>query len=169
MLEAPAHSSHALVRCDAPSSILGLIRPRPGMTACGGTSISLGARLCHLAARLAHSGGCGIRHQPRVAENRAELVSLAETSNGRLGSIGMHARDLARLINIPEAELQQLGVRSQLPFISVPPWASGFGETTAAMAAGGECLSRTLRCGQRGNGAAWSPKTTMQSRRVDME
>src|SRR5262249_43475285 len=96
-LEVPAHSSHAFVRCDAPSSILGLIRPRPGMTACGGTSISLGARLCHLAARLTHSGGCGIRHQPRVAENRAELVSLAETSNGRLGSIGMHARDLAAL------------------------------------------------------------------------
>jgi hypothetical protein len=68
------------VRCDAPNSILGLIRPR--------TSISLGARLRHLAARLAHSGGCGIRHQPRIAENRAELVSLAETSNGRLGSIG---------------------------------------------------------------------------------
>src|SRR5262249_3339177 len=61
------------------------------------TSISLSARLCHLAARLAHSGGCGIRHQPRVAENRAELVSLAETSNGRLGSIGMHARDLTAL------------------------------------------------------------------------
>src|SRR5262249_46595647 len=60
-------------------------------------SISLGARLRHLAARLAHSGGCGIRHQPRVAENRAELVSLAETSNGRHGSIGMHARDLAAL------------------------------------------------------------------------
>src|SRR5262245_39493450 len=51
------------------------------MTAYGGTSISLGARLRHLAARLAHSGGCGIRHQPRIAENRAELVSLAETSN----------------------------------------------------------------------------------------
>src|SRR5499427_1579417 len=66
-------------------------------TACGGTSISLGARLCHLAARLAHSSGCGIRHQPRVAKNRAELVALAETSNGRLGSIGMHARDLAAL------------------------------------------------------------------------
>src|SRR5215475_16199789 len=63
----------------------------------GVTSISLGARLCHLTARLAHSGGCGIRHQPRVAENRAELVSLAETSNGRLGSIGMHACDLAAL------------------------------------------------------------------------
>src|SRR5262249_19277589 len=62
-----------------------------------GTSISLGARLCRLAARLAHSCGCGIRHQPRVAENRAELVSLAETSNGRLGSIGMHARDLTAL------------------------------------------------------------------------
>src|SRR5262249_28353432 len=61
------------------------------------TSISLGARLRHLAARLAHSGGCGIRHQPRIAENRAELVSLAETSNGRPGSIGMHARDLAAL------------------------------------------------------------------------
>src|SRR6516162_2318227 len=83
--------------CDAPGSILGLMRPRPGMTACEGTSISLGARLCHLAARLAHSGGCGIRHQPRVAENRAELVSLTETSNGRLGSIGMHARDHAAL------------------------------------------------------------------------
>ena len=63
------------------------------MTACGGISITLGARLGHLAARLAHSGGCGIRHQPCVAENRAELVSLAETSNGRLGSIGMHARE----------------------------------------------------------------------------
>src|SRR5262249_46599974 len=61
------------------------------------TSISLGARLCHLAARLAHSSGCGVRHQPRVAKNRAELVALAETSNGRLGSIGMHARDLAAL------------------------------------------------------------------------
>src|SRR6516165_12826915 len=46
--------------CDTPSSILGLIRPHPGMTACGGTSISLGARLCHLATRLAHSGGRGI-------------------------------------------------------------------------------------------------------------
>src|SRR5262244_2505596 len=65
--------------------------------ACGGASISLGARLCHLAARLAHSSGCGVRHQPRVAKNRAELVSLAETSNGRLGSIGMYARDLAAI------------------------------------------------------------------------
>src|SRR5215831_8691176 len=34
MLEAPAHSSHALARCDAPSSILGFIRPRREMTAC---------------------------------------------------------------------------------------------------------------------------------------
>lgn len=68
-----------------------------GDQACGGASISLRARLCHLAARLAHSSGCGIRHQPRVAKNRAELVALAETSNGRLGSIGMHARDLAAL------------------------------------------------------------------------
>src|SRR5262245_6071560 len=67
------------------------------MTAYGDTSISLGARLRHLAARLAHSGGCGIRHQPRIAENRAKLVSLAETSNGRLRSIGMYARDLAAL------------------------------------------------------------------------
>src|SRR5262249_19672261 len=83
--------------CDAPSSILGRIRPRPGMTACGGTSISLGAHLCHLAARLAHSGGCGIRPQPRVAENRAELVSLAETSNGRLVSSRMPPRGLARV------------------------------------------------------------------------
>src|SRR5262249_5389246 len=68
-----------------------------------GASISLGSRLCHLAARLAHSGGCRIRHQPRVAENRAELVSLAETSNGRLRSIGMHARDLAALAS-PRAD-----------------------------------------------------------------
>src|ERR1700746_4165082 len=74
-----------------------LLRPPPGMTGGGGTSISLGARLCHLAARLAHSSGRGIRHQPCVAENRAELVALAETSNGRLGSLGMHARDLAAL------------------------------------------------------------------------
>ena len=34
MLEAPVHSLHALIRCDAPSSILDFIRPRPGMTAC---------------------------------------------------------------------------------------------------------------------------------------
>src|SRR5262249_38518048 len=63
----------------------------------GGTSIRLGARLCHLAARLAHSSGRGIRHQPRVAKNRAELIALAETSNSRLGSIVMHAPDLAAL------------------------------------------------------------------------
>src|SRR5262245_4932400 len=62
-----------------------------------GASISLGARLCRLAARLAHSGSCGVRHEPGVAEKRAELVSLTETSNGCPRSIGMHARDLAAL------------------------------------------------------------------------
>src|SRR5262249_10845561 len=36
MLEMPAHSSRAFVRCDAPSSILGLIWPRTGMTVRGG-------------------------------------------------------------------------------------------------------------------------------------
>src|ERR1043166_271180 len=60
-------------------------------------SIRLRGGLGDLAARLAHGGGGGVRHQPRVVEQGAQLIALAEAAHRGLRAVGVHARDLAVL------------------------------------------------------------------------
>src|ERR1700736_1401627 len=68
------------------------------------THYSLFAILIHLrggggdlAARLADRGGGGVRHQPRVVEQGAQLIALAEAAHRGFRAVGVHAGDLAVL------------------------------------------------------------------------
>src|ERR1043166_8327614 len=60
-------------------------------------SIRLRGGLGDLAARLAHRGRGGVCHQPRVVEQGAQLIALAEAAHRGLRAVGVHARDLAVL------------------------------------------------------------------------
>src|ERR1051326_8524399 len=60
-------------------------------------SIHLRGRLGDLAARLANGGGGGVRHQPRVVEQGAQLIALAEAAHRGFRAVGVHAGDLAVL------------------------------------------------------------------------